>query len=137
MTLEEKLYNELTAQNNSFLIGIRGDITWEHQKFIDLIELMRDYILKTENNSIIEREFLKGYRYLSRFIPQWTSHDNFRRNNNNFSTDYYETAYKLISLLYNWFVNGSVFETIQRNKNDYEEHLNKLTSLIKEDGYNS
>ncbi|CAH1232630.1 hypothetical protein PAECIP111891_07066 [Paenibacillus allorhizoplanae] len=137
MTLEEKLYNELTAQNNSFLIGIRVNIKWEHQKFINLIELMRDYILKTENNSIIERKFLKGYLYLSRFIPQWTSHDNFRRNNNAFSNDYYETAYKLISLIYNWFVNGSVFDTIERNINDYEEYLNKLTSLIKEDGYNS
>lgn len=135
MILEDQLYSEFVARNNSFLIGIRGEIKWEHEKFINLIVLMKKYIIKTENDSCIDRNFLKGYWYFSSFIPQWTSHDNFRRKNE-YSKEYYETAYKLILLLYNWFVNGNSGIN-ERNREEYEEYLMKLTSIFEEGGYNT
>lgn len=87
-----------------FLIEIRININWDHQKFIKLLRNMYYYSDSNKETDTLNREYAGGFWYLSHFVEDWTTHENFRKNNP-LSNDYYEEAYEMIYALSYWYFN--------------------------------
>ncbi|WP_438449454.1 hypothetical protein [Gorillibacterium sp. sgz5001074] len=100
------LYDELTAKDDSFLIDFRIKLEWNHNKFVNLLKLLNDYCISTSENKILDRKFAAGIYYISIFIPDWSSHENFR-SINKMKREYYIEAYELLHYLTSWYFSGN------------------------------
>ncbi|AWI04658.1 hypothetical protein [Clostridium drakei] len=124
----DKLLHEFRGEGNCFLISIRCDLEWSHNKFINLLNSMRDYCKQMQSSDPLDKEITQGFWFVSWYIKDWTSHSNFR-NINKFSEEYYSQSYELIcDLSYWYFMNEPIFveeEYFKLEINILEGYVNK------------
>ncbi|MGM1046979.1 hypothetical protein SAMN05661091_1625 [Paenibacillus uliginis N3/975] len=103
--IKEKILDEVTAGEGSFLIEIRIELNWDHYKFQNLLLLLNEFLKTNEAGDYLERELSAGIWYVTNFIPHWTSHESFRKSNN-YSEEYYRSAYELLEFIASWYFMG-------------------------------
>ncbi|AFM05563.1 hypothetical protein Fleli_3232 [Bernardetia litoralis DSM 6794] len=102
-----KLIEELNAEDNSFLIQLRSNLHWNHNSFMNLIDKLYKECQRTEKDTVLDREIACGIWYISTFIKDWSTDENFPQK---FSEEYYENAYELIDdLVYHYFMAKSLY----------------------------
>ncbi|WP_459477435.1 hypothetical protein [Clostridium saccharoperbutylacetonicum] len=124
--LTEELLYEFRGEENSFLITIRCDLEWSHNKFIKFLYTMKDYCKQKQSKDPLDKEIAQGFWFVTWFIKDWTSHQGFRKANK-FSDDYYTESYELIHDLSYWYF---VEESIYIEEKDFEEEIKILESYI-------
>lgn len=104
---ELKLIDELHAKDGSFLIQLRPSLNWNHNSFMNLIDKLYEECQRTEKDTTLDREITCGIWYISTFIKDWSTHENFPQK---FPKEYYEKAYELIDdLVYYYFMAESLY----------------------------
>lgn len=115
------LIQELNAEDNSFLIELRGNANWKHTSFLNLLEKFYEECQKRENDSMLSREIAGGVWDLYDVVKSCNQHLK-----NKFSEEYYELAYELINdLMYHYFVGESLYIYKSVVDNKIEEMKNK------------
>ncbi|WP_299767707.1 hypothetical protein [uncultured Dokdonia sp.] len=118
------LKGELIAEEGSFLLELRTGISWNHNSFINLLKEAHKEYQNTKNDSELNREIAEGIWYISHFIKEWSSHENFPKVHSN---EYYSKAYDLIhDIAYEYFMGESVY-TSEKIIIEKIEELNTLT----------
>ena len=119
---KEILINEFNAGDNSFLLDIRCNINFDKNKLLNLLHSAYYYCLNFNEDKHLDRFFASGFWYISHFVKDWTSHENFREKNI-LDDDYYEKVYEIIYDLSFWyFMNESPYM-------DKEELLRQIDDL--------
>jgi hypothetical protein len=102
------LKDEFDACDGSFLSLLRIDLVWSEAAFTRLTNAMQSYLVSDREEDCLERWVAEGFWYLSHFVRDWTSHDNFPKE---FSAAYYESAYeRLYEFSYWLFVGESPYQ---------------------------
>ncbi|GIO96723.1 hypothetical protein J14TS5_18090 [Paenibacillus lautus] len=104
--MNKLLIDELEAGENSFLLDIRCNINWDHDKFVNLVTLINEYTKSIKACIQLDRQIASGIWYIFTFVQDWTSHDSFRNHNTRYSIDYYNEAYDLLYEVCNYFFTG-------------------------------
>lgn len=126
--IDELLY-EFRGEKESFLITIRCDLEWSHDKFIKFLSTIRNYCKHRQLSNQLDKEIAQGFWFISWFIKDWTSHPDFRKANK-FSDNYYTESYELIHDLSWWYF---MEEPIYIEDKDFKEKIKILKSNIKND----
>ena len=98
------LKREFEAEEGSFLIELRCDLTWNLDSFSRLTTAMEACCRGNESNEALERWVANGFWYLSWFVAEWTRHPSFPRSH---PDEYYQKAYQRLNDLAFWFFSGS------------------------------
>ena len=99
----EDLRREFEAGDNSFLIKLRLELTWDKVSFANLVSLMQTCCENYESEQKFERWIAEGFWYIPQFIIDWTTHPRFLKK---YSKDYYEKAYECLKDLAFYFFIG-------------------------------
>jgi hypothetical protein len=103
------LRRHFDGDEGSFLLQLRCELVWDKERFLDLVTVMQRYLETRQNTEHIERWIAEGFWFLSHFVKEWSSHENFPRPH---SADYYDRAYgRLHDLSYWCFVGESPYES--------------------------
>lgn len=100
---ESILRAEFDAEDGSFLIQLRCDLTWDRAAFSRLVAAMEACAGQHEGCSTLPRWIAEGFWYCSHFIADWSSHPSFPREH---PPEYYEAAYERLHDLAFWFFFG-------------------------------
>ncbi|MDP4177122.1 MAG: hypothetical protein Q8900_02115 [Bacillota bacterium] len=120
------LLDELKGEENSFILNIRCKIEWKHDSFIKLVRIMRYYCSNRENEEKLDKNIAEGFWFVSWFIKDWTSHENFRKTNK-FPDEYFNKAYEIIFDLCYWYFTQ---ECIFISEDTFNEEINELEKII-------
>ena len=97
------------ANEGAFLLQLRCDLIWSKQAFERLIQSMQAHLESERDKENIERWVAEGFWYLSHFVKDWTSHEDFPKP---FASNYYESAYeRLYDLSYRLFFGEPPYES--------------------------
>ena len=99
----ELLKREFTAEDHSFLITLRTNLTWDKEVFSKLIAAMEVCCKASERRDTLERWLVVGFWYMSSWVRDWTTHPNFPRPE---PSEYYENALRRLDELAFWFFSG-------------------------------
>ncbi|MEU5999337.1 hypothetical protein ABZ837_16100 [Streptomyces sp. NPDC047197] len=97
------LEQEFAAEEGSFLIRLRGDLTWDRVAFTRLERAMRIACAAHQSSDQIDRWLADGFYELATAVPSWTSHPDFPRPT---PVSYYEDCLERIGDLADWFFRG-------------------------------
>ena len=97
------LRNEFVEMDDSFLIKIRVHLEWDKKHFAQLVSAMKACCENQEGAENIEKWLAGGFWYVSRFVRDWTTHENFPRP---YPNEYYEEAYEYLDDLADWLFMG-------------------------------
>ncbi len=73
----EVLKTEFAAKEGSFLLQLRGDLTWDEVAFRRLIRAMFEVASALEKNADVPRWLAEGFWCCDTWVRDWTSHGNF------------------------------------------------------------
>jgi hypothetical protein len=105
---EPILRREFTAEDGSFLIQLRCQLTWDKAAFSRVILAMEKCAVAHQGRDVIERWIAEGFWYIEGFTKDWSTHPSFPRPH---GEEYYEAAYERLSDLSYWlFVGESPYE---------------------------
>ena len=108
MTAEEVLRAEFAAEDGSFLLQLRTDLTWDTAAFDRLTTAMLEVLRTTEYADQIPRWVAEGFWLLDTFVRDWSSHPDFPRP---LPVEYYSAAYARLHDLAQWlFVGESPYQ---------------------------
>jgi hypothetical protein len=79
MTQRDVLKREFEAEDGSFLLHVRCDLTWDEVAFRRLTSAMYDVADAVRGSPSIESWIAEGFWYCDTWLPDWTSHPNFPR----------------------------------------------------------
>ena len=96
------LRSEFDAADGSFLIQLR-ELHWDKVAFARLVAAMEECCIALNGVDTVDRWVAEGFWFLSWYVRSWSTHENFPRE---FSEDYYERAYGLLSDLAFFFFVG-------------------------------
>jgi hypothetical protein len=112
------LEHEFSADDGSFLIQMRCDLTWDKATFTRLTEAMlaccKAYDARDERPTLmgsaydktqVPRWLADGFWYLSFYVKDWTTHPNWERTTAP-EQEYYDRAYVRLFDLATWFFTG-------------------------------
>ncbi len=94
---------EFDAEEGSFLLTLRCERAWDRPAFSRLVGAMEACAVAHEGRQEIERWVACGFWYLEQFVPEWTSHPNFPRFDDE---DYLREACRRLSDLAYWLFFG-------------------------------
>jgi hypothetical protein len=97
------LRREFAAGEGSFLLKLRCELEWDRDAFSRLVGAMERCAVAHEGRQEIERWVVNGFWYLERFVPEWTSHPDFPRLDDQ---GYYQEACRRLSDLAYWLFFG-------------------------------
>ncbi|MEV5977976.1 hypothetical protein [Streptomyces sp. NPDC052114] len=97
------LEHEFAAGEGSFLIGLRGDLTWDRAAFTRLEKAMRAVCAYVQGSDKLDRWLAGGFHHVATFVPAWTAHPRFTRPE---PVSYYEACLERIGDLADWFFQG-------------------------------
>jgi hypothetical protein len=105
---ESILRREFEAEDGSFLIQLRCELTWDKVAFSRLILAMEQCAVARQGKDVLERWIAEGFWYLEKFAQEWSTHEGFPRPH---GEEYYEAAYERLRDLSYWlFVGASPYE---------------------------
>ena len=105
---ESILRHEFAAEDGSFLLQLRCDLTWDKAAFSRLVVAMEQCAVAHAGRDVIERWVAEGFWYLERFTQDWSIHPSFPRLH---GEDYYKAAYERLGDLSYWlFVGDSPYQ---------------------------
>ena len=117
------LRDELNAEEGSFLLELRSGLHWNHEAFINLLKEAHEEYVRTKNDTTLEREIAHGLWYISHFVKDWSTHENFPKV---YSDTYYSKAYDIIhDIAYEYFMGESIYQSEETIIKQIEE-LNTL-----------
>jgi hypothetical protein len=87
------LKNEFNAEEDSFLLELRTQLNWNKSKFLKLINNMIEYCKSNKDAELLERWAVDGFWYTEHFVKEWTSNDEFIKNE---PERYYELSYMIL-----------------------------------------
>jgi hypothetical protein len=118
------LSDELNAEDGSFLLELRTDLSWNHNSFINLLKEINRECKRTKYDSELSREIASGIWYISDFIKSWTEHENFPKER---PAEYYEKSFELINdLAYSYFMSEPPYQS----ENEIENKINALEQWL-------
>jgi hypothetical protein len=97
------LRREFAAEDGSFLIQLRPNLTWDKQAFSRLVTAMEACCQAYEGRDTMERWVVEGFWFMSWFVKDWTTHLNFPRPQ---PPEYHEKALERLNDLAYWFFSG-------------------------------
>lgn len=103
MTAEEILRAEFAAENGSFLLLLRTELTWDTAAFERLTAAMLEVVRTAEHGDKIPRWLAEGFWLLDTFVSDWSSHASFPRP---LPSEYYAAAYARLHDLAYWLFVG-------------------------------
>lgn len=99
----EFLEREFRADEGSFLLRLRGDLTWDRAAFTRLERAMRFACEYFQASLEIRRWAADGFYTMATWVPAWTAHPDFPRPT---PTAYYEDCLERTGDLADWFFRG-------------------------------
>jgi hypothetical protein len=102
-TYLDVLNREFSAEDGSFLIQMRTNLTWDKVAFSRLVTAMEACCKAGEGQEKLERWLAEGFWYVSWFVRKWTTHPNFPRPQ---PPEYHEKALERLDDLAYWFFFG-------------------------------
>jgi hypothetical protein len=113
------LQHEFSAEDGSFLLQLRTDMTWDTAVFsrltaamlaccqaYDLDDAAPTLLGSAYDKTILPRWLAEGFWYVATFVKGHTSHPAWRERSAREPT-YYERAYRRLEDLADWFFTGS------------------------------
>lgn len=100
----EILKREFAAEDGSFLIRLRPNLTWDKEAFSKLVVAMEACCKAYEGQQSLERWLVEGFWFMSWFVKDWTEHPSFPRPQ---PQEYYEKALERLNDLAYWFFSGN------------------------------
>ncbi|MWA13288.1 hypothetical protein E5671_29640 [Streptomyces sp. BA2] len=99
----ETLEREFRAEDGSFLLRLRSDLTWDRSAFTRLERAMRAVCAHFQSTSQLDRWLADGFYEVATAVPGWTAHPDFPRPA---PAAYYEDCLERIGDLADWFFRG-------------------------------
>ncbi|MGW7271188.1 hypothetical protein ACWGH5_11760 [Streptomyces sp. NPDC054864] len=99
----ETLKREFGAEDGSFLLRMRCDLTWDRSAFTRLERAMRAVCAHFQSTSQLDRWLAEGFYEIATAVPEWTAHPDFPRPA---PAAYYEDCLERIRDLADWFFRG-------------------------------
>lgn len=99
----ETLEGEFRAEEGSFLLRLRSDLTWDRAAFTRLERAMRAVCAHFQSTSQLDRWLADGFYEVATAVPGWTTHPNFPRPT---PAAYHEACLERIGDLADWFFRG-------------------------------
>ncbi|MEU7579310.1 hypothetical protein AB0B50_17100 [Streptomyces sp. NPDC041068] len=99
----ELLKREFAAEEGSFLLRLRCDLTWDRAAFTRLERAMRIACAHYQASDEVDRWLADGFYELATAVPSWTAHPDFPRPT---PDTYYEECLERIGDLADWFFRG-------------------------------
>ncbi|KAM3091698.1 hypothetical protein ACKFKF_32730 [Phormidesmis sp. 146-12] len=97
------LKKEFEAEEGSFLIQLRPDLTWNKAAFARLTLVMQACCEEYSQTATLDRWIAQGFWYIPSFVRDWTTHPNFPQIH---TPEYYEQSYQELDDLAYWFFMG-------------------------------
>jgi hypothetical protein len=101
---EPVLRSEFSADEGSFLLQLRCDLTWDAAAFSRLIGAMEACAAVHADASTLPRWMAEGFWFCSWFVPEFSAHPNFPRKH---PPAYYDAARERMHNLAYWFFVGT------------------------------
>jgi hypothetical protein len=101
--VRETLEREFLAEEGSFLLRLRSDLTWDRTAFTRLERAMRAACAHHQAADRLDRWLAHGFYELATAVPWWTAHPDFSRPD---PDAYYEDCLERIGDLADWYFNG-------------------------------
>jgi hypothetical protein len=98
------LRDEFAANEGSFLMELRGELTWNKQSFSRMTTAMEECCKACNGRENLERWQAQAFWFIPLFVKQWTSHPNFPRPE---PEQYYEKALNRLHDLAFWYFFGA------------------------------
>ncbi|HEY8026798.1 MAG TPA: hypothetical protein VIF60_19820 [Burkholderiaceae bacterium] len=102
MTAEQILKSEFDAEDGTFLLIARCQLSWDKNAFKWLTAVMYDVAANVNKSNEIPKWIANGFWFCDKWIPEWTSHPNFLRPDDR----YYKKSCELIHDLAYFLFNG-------------------------------
>lgn len=102
-TVLETLEREFRAEEGSFLLRLRTDLTWDRAAFTRLERAMRAVCAHFQRSPELDRWLAEGFYEVATVVPGWTAHPDFPRPT---PAAYYENCLERIGDLADWFFRG-------------------------------
>ncbi len=112
------LEHEFLADDGSFLLQLRCNLTWDKAAFTRLTDAMlaccKAYDARDQRPTLMDSAYDKtrlprwlaeGFWYLSFFVRDWTTHPSWKETTAP-EQDYYDRAYERLYMLAAWFFTG-------------------------------
>ena len=96
------LRDEFGAEDGSFLIRLRADLDWDRAAFTRLERSMRAVCLSVQDDAVLERRLAEGFFVVSRFVRDWSTHENFPRP----EPAYHAACLERLDDLAGWYFSG-------------------------------
>jgi hypothetical protein len=100
----ETLREEIEANEGSFLLRLRVELTWDPVAFNRLTAAMLELVQSREPEDPIPRWIAEGFWFVDWYVKEWSQHPNFPRP---FGDRYYELSYERLHDLAHWLFMGS------------------------------
>ncbi|MEV7196655.1 hypothetical protein AB0N81_33380 [Streptomyces sp. NPDC093510] len=97
------LRREFAAEEGSFLLRLRCDLTWDREAFTRLERAMRIACAHHQASEQLHRWMADGFYEVATAVPAWTAHPDFPRPA---PQSYYEDCLERIGDLADWFFRG-------------------------------
>ncbi|MFE0174513.1 hypothetical protein ACFWZ2_19530 [Streptomyces sp. NPDC059002] len=97
------LRREFAAQEGSFLLALRCELTWDRAAFTRLERAMRVACAYWQSSDKVDRWLADGFYEMATAVPSWTAHPDFPRPT---PDTYYEACLERIGDLADWFFRG-------------------------------
>ena len=118
-----KLIDELKAEEGSFILELRTELSWNHNSFINLLNELNKEYKNSRNDKKLDREIACGIWYISNFIEDWSQHENFPKI---LPDSYYEKSYQLINdLTYQYFMAESIYQS----ESEIEKKIDEIKTI--------
>ncbi|MEV1200664.1 hypothetical protein [Microbispora rosea] len=98
-----RLRREFEADDDTFLLKLRGNLEWDRDAFSRLEQAMRATCELYQGCDQLDRWIAEGFYEVSRWVRDWTSHPNFPRPE---PDEYYDACIERLDDLADWFFRG-------------------------------
>jgi hypothetical protein len=99
----DDLRGEFEAEDGSFLLQLRVDLTWDPVAFDRMTALMLEVVKARESEAPIPRWLAEGFWFVDSSVKDMSTHPNFPRP---FDDQYYDRAYRRLFDLAYWLFRG-------------------------------
>ncbi|GAB3271718.1 hypothetical protein [Kineosporia babensis] len=97
------LRSEFDAEDESFLLAMRTDLSWNRAAFTRLEQALREVCAESVGAEELPRWLAEGFYELSHDVANWTAHPNFPRPE---PESYYTDCLERLQDLADWFFRG-------------------------------